>query len=75
MESKMRVLIVARILERGEPVTSRQILDELSAKWDITADRKTICSDIAAINRIMPVLSTTGYGGGYRLWDVFAEAE
>lgn len=68
--SKIRVLAVAMMLRTGERMTTSKILRNLSAKYGITADRKTIYDDIYAINRFVPIESTPGRGGGYQVVDV-----
>jgi predicted DNA-binding transcriptional regulator YafY len=63
------------MLLRGKKITARQIAEELEMNFGFTADRKTIYGDIAAINRIIPIRSYDGRGGGYCLWDVAKEAQ
>lgn len=72
---KVRVIAIYRMLIRGKQITAGQIIEELHSHYGITAERKTIYSDIAAIDRIMPIKITTGRGGGYRRWDVIGEAD
>lgn len=72
-DTKIRVIAVYRIIMRGKPVTAKEIARELEDKFGITCDRKTIYSDIVAIDRFVPVLVSSGKGGGYRLWDVLGE--
>ena len=74
-DGKVRVIAIYRMLLRGNLMSSWQILDELQAHYGITADRKTIFSDIRAIDRIMPIKVVPGKRGGYCLWDVLGEAE
>jgi predicted DNA-binding transcriptional regulator YafY len=74
--TKVRVLAVYRILSSSKVlVKSDDILRELKSHYGITADKKTIYSDVAAINRIMPVRSIAGKNGGYALWDVLGECD
>lgn len=68
---KIRLLAVYRMIMRGRKITRRQIMDELELRYDIVVDRKTIYDDIRCIDKIVPVMSTTGRYGGYQLWDVF----
>jgi len=68
--SKIRLLAVERIIQRGERVTISQILRELDLKYDIQADRKSIAADIRAIDRFMPIESIRGRHGGYQVVDV-----
>ena len=69
-DTKIRVIAVYRIIMRGKPVTAKEIARELEDKFGITCDRKTIYSDIVAIDRFVPVRVASGKGGGYSLWDV-----
>ena len=74
--TKVRVLAVYRILlESRALITCGEIIRELRAHYGITADRKTIYDDVAAINRITPVRSVYGKFGGYALWDVLGECD
>ena len=66
---KIRVLAVEHIIARGGRVTSTQILRELEVRYDIKADKKTIYSDIQAIDRFMPVEVTRGCHGGFKIID------
>ena len=61
---KVRVIAVYRMLLRGEKITTAQILAELKSRFGITADRKTIYSDVAAIDRILPIKVRYGKRGG-----------
>ena len=63
---KIRLLAVERIIARGERVSTTQILRELELHYDIHADRKTIYTDLQAIDRFMPLEVTVGPGGGYK---------
>ena len=72
-DTKIRVIAVYRIIMRGKPVTAKEIARELEAKFGITCDRKTIYSDIVAIDRFTPVRVTSGPRGGYSLWNVLGE--
>ena len=72
---KVRVIAIYRMLLRGEKITTRQILEELQSHYGITADRKTIYSDVAAIDRIVPIKVIPGCRGGYCLHDVIGEAD
>lgn len=73
--AKVRVIAVYRMLLRGKLMTSTQILSELQAHYGITADRKTIYDDVAAIDRIRPIKVIPGKRGGFILWDVMGEAK
>ena len=72
---KVRVIAIYRMLITGKKMSSIQIVKELSSRYGITANRKTIYSDIAAINRFIPIKSTDGIGGGFQRWDVLGECE
>lgn len=73
--TKIRLLAVERMILRGERITTNQIIRELDLKYDIQADRKTIYSDIVAIDRFVPIESIAGNGGGYQMVDVLGRCE
>lgn len=74
--TKVRVLAVYRILSNSRAViSSSEIMLELKSRYGITADRKTIFSDVAAINRFMPVRTVVGRHGGFAPWDVLGECD
>lgn len=72
---KIRVIAIYRMLLEEEKITSRQIIQRLESRYGFTADRKTIYSDIAAIDRIIPIKVITGKNGGYILRDVIGESK
>ena len=74
-DSKIRVIAVYRILQRGRRVTSTDILRELELYYGITCDRKTLYSDIAAIDRFIPIDIQVGRGGGYCVCDVLGRCD
>lgn len=69
-DSKMRLLAVAKMLNEGRKMSTAEIKNRLDLHYDIQADRKTIYSDVAAINRFIPIESTSGKYEGYRKIDV-----
>ena len=74
--TKVRLLAVYRILlESRAVITSGEIIRELKSHYGITADKKTIYSDVAAINRFMPVRTVAGRHGGFAPWDVLGECD
>lgn len=75
-KTKVRVLAVYLMLQSGRRITTREILRRLDLHYDIQADRKTIFSDIYAINQIMPIDVRYGRtGGGYQKYDVLRMVE
>lgn len=72
-QSKIRVLAIERMLSEGRKLTSTEILRRLDLQYDIKADRKTIYSDICAIDRFMPLEITAGKNGGYQKYDLWKE--
>lgn len=74
-DDKIRVLAVYRMLLRGKKMSCAQILNELEAIYGITANRKTIYSDIKSIDRIQPIKVLTGPHGGYCVHNVLEECE
>ncbi len=67
-ESKIRLIAVAKMVNEGRKVTSKEIMRRLELQYDIQADRKTIYSDIAAIDRFIPIQVMTGKKGGFKKW-------
>ena len=72
---KIRILAIERMILRGERITSTQILNELDLKYDIQVDRKTIYSDMCAIDRFVPIESKGGKYGGFKMVDVLGRCE
>ena len=68
-QSKVRVLAIAKMLSEGRRLKSSEIQRRLEAQYDIVVDRKTIYSDIYAIDRIMPIDIRVGRYGGYQKWN------
>ena len=52
---RIRLLAVERIIGK-RPITMTQILNRLECEYNISADRKTIYQDIAALTLFMPVI-------------------
>ena len=74
--TKIRIIAIYRMLENRKTfISASQILQKLQDQYGISADRKTIYSDIAAIDRFIPIEIRTARGGGYRLWDVLGGVE
>ena len=69
-DSKIRLIAVYRMMESGENLTSTQILNRLKSQFDIEADRKTIYSDLMAIDRFIPLQVDGGCNGGAHKYDV-----
>lgn len=63
-DTKIRLLAVFHILTKRGKATMQQILDDLDLIYDIQCDRKTVYSDIRAIDRFRPI-AFEGYEGGY----------
>lgn len=53
--TKIRILAIERMFQRGKPLNVPQILRKLELEYDITADRKTIYSDICDLTRFLPI--------------------
>lgn len=53
---KERVLAVERILQSRQTVTMKDIISELSKRYDIEAERKSIYDDIAVLTVYMPIV-------------------
>ena len=65
-QSKIRVLAIERMLGSQKPLSISAIQKRLDLQYDIHAERKTIMSDIYAIDRFCPIEITYGRYGGYR---------
>ena len=65
-DSKARLVAVTLMILRGKKMTAGDIMRELDLRHDIQVDRKTIYSDIAAIDKLIPVEVTSGKHGGYQ---------
>ena len=74
-DSKIRVLAIERIMSDGCMHNEKEIRRILQLQYGIYADRKTIYSDICAIDRFMPIRSKTGANGGFIKHDVLGEIE
>jgi hypothetical protein len=70
-DSKIRLIAVYRMMESGENLTSAQIVSRLKTQFDIEVDRKTIYSDLIAIDRFIPLQVKDGRNGGAQKYDVF----
>jgi predicted DNA-binding transcriptional regulator YafY len=69
-DSKIRLIAVYRMIENGEKLTSTQIINRLKSQFDIEVDRRTIYSDLMAINRFIPFQANRGCKGGAQKYDV-----
>ena len=69
-QTKIRVLAVAKMLKEGRRISAKEIVRRLDKEYDIYTDRKTIYSDIRAIDMFMPIDVVTGKNGGYKVYDV-----
>jgi predicted DNA-binding transcriptional regulator YafY len=63
------------MLAEGRKITSAEIQRRLDLQYDIQVNRKTIYSDIYAIDRFMPIEVFAGKNGGYRKYDVLGGVE
>ena len=69
-DSKVRLIAVYRMMESGEKLTSTKIINRLKSQFDIEVDRKTIYSDLMAIDRFIPLQVESGCNGGTHKYDV-----
>lgn len=74
-QGKIRVLAIERIMNDGQKHTEKDIRRILYLRYGIYADRKTIYSDICAIDRFMPIRHITGRKGGFIKHNVLGETE
>lgn len=71
---KVRVLLVAGMLSYEKPISAAKILKRLKARG-ITCSRTTLYSDIASIDKVMPVEVIMGRNGGFIRVDVLRRCE
>ena len=64
-QGKVRILAIAFMLNEGRLISSTDILRRLDLQYDIQVDRKTIYSDIQAIDKLIPIDVIPGKGGGF----------
>lgn len=57
---KIRVIAVYRMILENDVITARQIIKNLQDRYGIVCDRKTIFSDIAAIDRFFRSMCSKG---------------
>ena len=69
-QSKIRGIAIAMMLKNGQTISTSQILRKLKLQYGMTVDRKTIYSDMYAINMFIPIEVVPGRYGGYRKVDV-----
>lgn len=70
-DTKIRVLLIAKMLNEGRMLSVSYIASQLEDGYGIKADRKTIMSDICAIDRVLPLQSVGGRNGGYKKYNIF----
>lgn len=73
-QCKIRVLAIERMLSYDRRITVKEIQRRLDLQYDIQVSKRTLYSDLYAIDRFVPLDVTTGYGGGYKKRD-FKEEE
>lgn len=73
--TKIRILAISTMLRFDRPITAQQILRNLECRYGITCDRKTIYSDMCAIDRFTPIAALPGRKGGYIRVDVLRGCE
>jgi predicted DNA-binding transcriptional regulator YafY len=71
---KIRVIAVYRMILENDEITTNQIMQKLQERYGIACDRKTIFSDIVAIDHFIPIDVRQGVKGGYRK-HIFEELE
>lgn len=54
-DSKTRILALERIFQNNKQLTLADISDKLWSQYGITAERKTLYDDIAALTRFLPI--------------------
>lgn len=53
--NKERLIVEFLMLQNNTTITTREMIDRLSLRYDIDVDRRTIYADMAAIGRVVPV--------------------
>lgn len=74
-QTKTRILAVSKMLNEGRRISAKEIIRRLDLHYDIQADRKTIYSDICAIDRFMPIDVMPGRYGGFKKYNVMEACE
>ena len=74
-QAKIRLLAVAKMLKEGRRITSAEIVMRLDKEYDITADRKTVYSDIRAVAKFMHIDAVIGKNGGYKVCNDMEECK
>ena len=73
--TKIRIIAVYRMIESTKKITAKEFQRRLLSQYGIDVERKTIYSDIAAIDRIIPIKVTVGKYGGYSKWNVLGDVQ
>ena len=73
-QAKIRVLLIEKMLRYDRRITTKEIQDRLDSKYDMQVSRRTLQNDLIAIDKVVPLDVTRGYGGGYKKCD-FREEE
>lgn len=73
-QAKIRVLLIEKMLRYDRRITTKEIQDRLDSKYDMQVSRRTLFQDLAAIDKVVPLDVTRGYGGGCKKCD-FREKE
>ena len=73
--SKIRILAIERMITSGRRIMASEIQRRLEARYNIVVDRKTIYSDIYAIDRFIPIDARGGRNGGYMKYDFLGEED
>ena len=66
-DNKIRLLAIERMLRKDQYITATQIMHRLDLVYDIQLERKTIYSDLMAIDRFIPLEVRAGNNGGYKI--------
>jgi predicted DNA-binding transcriptional regulator YafY len=65
-QAKIRVLLIEKMLRYDRRISTKEIQDRLDAKYDMQVSRRTLRQDLAAIDKVVPLDVTRGYGVGYK---------
>lgn len=72
-DSKIKTIAIYRMLESGRKMSAKEIMDTLEKHYGIVADRKTIYSDVQAVDKFFPIEYTSGRNGGFRRYSLLED--
>lgn len=67
LDYKIRLLAIERMLRKDQFINTTQIRASLDLNYDIQVERKTLYSDLMAIDKFIPLEVKSGNNGGYKI--------